>query len=617
MSLIGTAPPSAQSADALNYGGSNLQLTQITVPAVHDKGYHGEGVTLAMFDTGFRKTHEAFAQAYVENRVLGEYDFIFNDGNTSNEPNDDASAWNHGTYTWSTAAGYKDGQIYGPAFKANFLLAKTEDVRSETRVEEDNWVRALEWADAAGADVISSSLGYSDWYTYDSLNGAIATTTIAANTCAGLGIVLCNSMGNSGPGAGTLSAPADAFNILAVGAVNSAGQIAGFSSRGPTRDGRTKPEVCARGVTTFCASSGADNTYASVNGTSLSTPLVAGAACLLIQARPSFTVSMIRQAFMETASQALTPDNTYGSGIINTDAALAWPISFSGDIVSGVSPLNVNFTATSPIPATSWLWDFGDGGNSNLQNPTHNYTVPGVYSVGVTIGTSFGPLTTQKFNYVMAFGDTLALGIDSSFAGTQMVISVKLKNSQPLNQIDVAFKWTKTPLTVVYDSVTRGSRTSYFETFTIAAIDRFNARFVVTMAANAGGGALPLAPGSGEVMKIYVTPSKYAYGGIADVIDTAQISGYKSTVYSPYLTYQPPYLSGLIATKNILRGDANYDWIYDIADVYFLADRISGTGSAPVTIQSGDWTRELVVDISDLYGIIDYLTGFGPLPVYP
>jgi len=174
---VATAPlrnPPTQSLDAnsLDYGYALEQVTQIDVPAAHDRGLDGSGVTLAMFDTGFRLTHEAFASAFAEGRVLGMYDFVFNDSNVDYEPGVDwSSSISHGTLTWSTAAGYKPGSLIGPAYHANFLLAKTEDVRSETQVEEDNWIAALEWADSLGADVISSSLGYSDWYSSTDMDG--------------------------------------------------------------------------------------------------------------------------------------------------------------------------------------------------------------------------------------------------------------------------------------------------------------------------------------------------------------------------------------------------------------------------------------------------------------
>jgi serine protease AprX len=227
------------------------------------------------------------------------------------------------------AAGEAYGHVYGPAYEANIILCKTEDLRSETQVEEDNWVAALEFADSIGTDVITTSLGYMTFdtgvsYTYADMDGQTATISIAAGTCDGLGIVMCNSMGNSGPSAGSLTAPADAFNILAVGNVQLSGTIAASSSRGPSYDGRTKPEVCALGTSVACASPGGDSSYTSASGTSLSTPLIAGAACLVIQAHPNWTPSEVREALKMTADRAATPDNTYGWGVINVMAAIAW-----------------------------------------------------------------------------------------------------------------------------------------------------------------------------------------------------------------------------------------------------------------------------------------------------
>jgi len=214
------------------------------------------------------------------------------------------------------------------------FVPKTENVGSETRVEEHNWVAAVEFADSIGADVITTSLGYltfdnpADNYTFADLDGQTTVISQQASLCDGLGIVLCNSMGNSGPNPSTLTAPADAFDILAVGAVNSGGLLAGFSARGPTADGRSKPEVLAMGVATRCASPFLDNEYTNINGTSLSTPLVAGAACLVIEAHPDWTPEQVREALKTTASLAASygqdagDDNSLGYGIINVMAAI-------------------------------------------------------------------------------------------------------------------------------------------------------------------------------------------------------------------------------------------------------------------------------------------------------
>jgi len=327
---VETGPPpkkseeTGQSLDSrtLSYGASFPQLSQINAVEAHDSGYSGEGVWVAMFDTGFRKSHNAFANIISDNRLIAEYDFVFNDNETANEAEDWETAWDHGTYTWSTLGGGWDDHIYGPAYGASFVLCKTEDVRSETEVEEDNWAAAVEWVDSIGVDVISSSLGYTDWHVPSDYDGNTAVVTIAADYAASVGIVVCNSAGNEGPGSATINTPTDADSIISVGAVYSSGSIVYFSSRGPTYDDRLKPEVCARGYSTTCAGSGSDNLITTASGTSLSCPLVGGAAALVIEAHPEWTAMMVREAMMETADNAGSPNNDYGWGVIDVMAAI-------------------------------------------------------------------------------------------------------------------------------------------------------------------------------------------------------------------------------------------------------------------------------------------------------
>jgi serine protease AprX len=325
----------------LNYGSSYSQLQQINIPAVHSLGYYGQGVIVCMMDTGFRKDHQAFQLAYSEGRVLSEWDFINQDGNTQNETGDPSSQHNHGTMTWSTLGGASDGNLYGPAYGAYFILAKTEDTGSETPIEEDNWVAGMEWADSIGADVISSSLVYIDWYTYPDLDGNTAVITIAADIAAQLGIVVCNAMGNEGSGSGSLAAPADADSIIACGAVDGSGNIAYFSSRGPTYDGRIKPEVCARGVSTRCANPSSTTGYTTADGTSLSTPLIGGAAAVILSAHPNWTPMQVREAMMASGNNSSSPNNTYGWGIPDILAAIQYSFYLTGD-VTGDGEINVS-----------------------------------------------------------------------------------------------------------------------------------------------------------------------------------------------------------------------------------------------------------------------------------
>jgi PKD repeat protein len=615
-----TAPlGSALSPTAFNYGSAASQLSQIYVPDAHAQGYHGEGVTLAMFDTGFRTSHEVFASTFAEGRFIAQYDFIFHDSITANEPVDAVGQWDHGTLTWSTAAGMKDGQLYGPAFKANIILCKTEDIRSETPVEEDNWLAAVEWVSTLGADVISSSLSYTDWYNATNYDGRTCVTTIAANMADTLGILVVNAMGNSGPTSPSLGAPADAFKSLSCGAVNSSSTLASFSSRGPTYDGRTKPEVCARGVSTACATSSNNSSYGGASGTSLSTPLVAGAACLVIQARPSFPPSLVRQAMMETANNAATPNNNYGWGIINTAGAISWGAGIAADVTQGNAPMPVQFTGTSTLSPSSWLWDFGDGQTSADQNPSHVYTLPGVYNVALTVQTTYGSINNTKLSYIIALGDTLRFVGDSNFAGKKVMVSVHLANSQNLQSMIIPVRLPNSPYKVRLDSLRRGSRTSYFESMSNVSFDTVSNRFTVELLADNGGGAPPLAPGDGEVLKIFGKIDKYALGGVVAPVDTADLFSIKVRLYSDVMNYGPIVFPGQVSTKGILRCDVDYsnDGGIDISDVTRIIAYLYLGGPAPVTTQSGDCDSDLRLDISDVTYIIGYLYLGGQPPANP
>ncbi len=608
----------------LPYGSSYTQLNLMKVPAVHAKGYTGQGVTLAVFDTGFRKSHQAFASAYAEGRVLGEYDFIFHDSNTANEAVDASGQWSHGTSTWSLAGGEFSGQLYGPAYKANFLLCKTEDTRTEKNVEEDNWVAALEWADARGADVITSSLGYLTFdagetsYTYADMNGATAVCTKAANRADSLGIVVCNSMGNAGPSAGSISAPADAFGILAIGAVYSSGTITGFSSRGPTYDGRVKPELCAQGSATFAASSSGDAVYnGGFSGTSAACPLAAGAVCLLVEAHPDWPPSLIRQALVETASNAAAPNSTYGWGIVNIDSALTWGVNFATDVHVGQAPLTVQFTNTSQIASTSLEWSFGDGSTSTDPNPIHQYTSTGHFTVTLIIQSAYGPLTSQKPDYVAVIADTLRFGEDSVFAGHQAVKSISLTNTQLLSEIVVPFRVAAGPLRISVDSITRGVRTGYFDVLNFDLFDQSGNQFACRLIAASGSSNPPLEAGSGEILKVYWTTHPYDLGGLENSMDTATLVSRSLELISTGLTYVPTFAPGSMATRNILRCDMSGNFFVDLTDLTALVSYMTGGGYQPPTIQSGDFNADFMIDLTDLSSLVAYLTLGVPLPVYP
>ena len=311
------------STNITDYGAANEQLEQINIPKAHDEGYFGQGVNILILDSGFNLDHPVFDSL----NIVAEWDVINDDSTTKNEDGQDVSTQqNHGTNVFSVLGGYAPGVMVGPAYKANYLLAKTEIVGEEIQVEEDYFVSALEWGEALGADVMSASLGYIDWYSPKDLDGNTAITTNAVDIASDLGVVCITAAGNeNGNYWNTITPPADADFVISVGAVNYSGNITKFSSRGPTADGRTKPEVCASGYGVYCASG--NSSYVRKNGTSYAAPLVAGGVAILLSAHPNWTPAMVREAILETASQSQNEDNIYGWGIMDVWAAINYDTS--------------------------------------------------------------------------------------------------------------------------------------------------------------------------------------------------------------------------------------------------------------------------------------------------
>jgi subtilisin family serine protease len=317
---------------ALDYGPSLAQVSLLKIPEVHSTGNYAQGVLVGVFDNGFRlPSHESLAST----TILATRDFV--DHKESVVPANPATNFGtHGTNTLTTIGGNKPGQLIGPAFGATFILARTENDSSETPVEEDNWVAAIEWADSIGVQVTSTSLGYLDYdwpytsWTWRDMNGQTTKISRAAAMAAAKGIVVVNSAGNEGmPGDTTINsliAPADADSVLAVGAVTPQGVRTYFSSVGPTTSvpPRIKPDIMATGSSIYCASATNPTAYTYVQGTSFSCPLAAGVAALMVKAAPTATPMQVIQALKMTASQAATPDNRMGWGIIDAPKAITY-----------------------------------------------------------------------------------------------------------------------------------------------------------------------------------------------------------------------------------------------------------------------------------------------------
>jgi subtilisin family serine protease len=293
------------------------QLDQIGATTLYQCGLTGDGVLVGVLDTGFQLDHVAFAEL----DVVAQHDFLNDDDVVGYEVGDADGQYFHGSWVLSALAGRDDGNYRGAAPGISVLLAKTEDYAGEYQAEEDYFVAGLEWIESMGADMSTASLGYYAWYTPDQYDGQTAVTTIAANAAIANGLVMFQAMGNFGPGPTSLIVPADADGLVSVGAVDSTGVVTGFSSRGPTADGRTKPDVCGDGQDVYVVDLATIDQYTVVSGTSIATPLVAGVGALLLEAYPGLTPAQMVDLLHSTASQSAAPDNDYGWGIVGGAAA--------------------------------------------------------------------------------------------------------------------------------------------------------------------------------------------------------------------------------------------------------------------------------------------------------
>ncbi len=220
-----------------NYGPSASQIQFHNIHLLHEKGLTGENVIVAVFDTGFRLENNSLQ--HIRSRLVGEYDFVQMDSVTANQPGDVPGQDSHGTIVLSVLAGFLPDTLIGPAFGARFLLAKTEILDRELHVEEDHWAMAAEWAENLGADIVSTSVGYSTFdpgegdYSYEDMDGQTTIITRAANQLASRGVLVVTSAGNEGNSSWRyITAPADGQYVLATGAVNESNEVCWFQFAG-------------------------------------------------------------------------------------------------------------------------------------------------------------------------------------------------------------------------------------------------------------------------------------------------------------------------------------------------------------------------------------------------
>ncbi len=322
------------------------QIEQIGVNLLHNMGYTGDGVLIAIFDTGFKIKEEdgqviPYHDALQNVKIINTYSFLKDTSYVGMTTSLDIDQVDHGTKMLALMGAYRYNNLISPAFGANYILAETEDVNSETPSEEDNWIAAAEWADSLGADIISSSVGYKDWYSYTMMTGDSCAITIAADIAASKGIIVVNAIGNvedeNALRDTCIIAPADADSIITVGGVDDYNVLSAISALGPTYDKfinpsldtlRIKPDILGLAEFPWTINTADDSSYLFVSGTSGATALIAGGCALILQAHPDWTADKVREALKHTATVPLvdpTDTSNYWTNIPND--SIGWGIA--------------------------------------------------------------------------------------------------------------------------------------------------------------------------------------------------------------------------------------------------------------------------------------------------
>ena len=293
------------------YGPAITQIKMSHADRLHEAGFKGQGMTIAVIDAGFHNVDKIEAMKNIN--ILGTRDFV-------NPEADIYAESSHGMSVLSCMAMNQPNVMIGTAPEASYWLLRSEDEYSENLVEQNYWAAAIEFADSVGVDLVNTSLGYYSFddpaknYRYRDLNGHYALMSREAAKAADKGIVVVCSAGNSGSGSWKkITPPGDAENVITVGAVNKYGVLAPFSSVGNTADGRVKPDVVAVGLGSDVM--GTDGNLRHANGTSFSSPIMCGMVACLWQACPELTAKEIIELVRRSGDRAVFPDNIYGYGI--------------------------------------------------------------------------------------------------------------------------------------------------------------------------------------------------------------------------------------------------------------------------------------------------------------
>ncbi len=358
--------------DTSYYGQSVFQTGLLNGQFLHNQNYKGQGMQIAILDGGFLNAdkYSAFDSLWANNQILGTKDFV-------DQNSDIFNTHYHGMSVLSCMGANIPGQLIGTAPKASYWLLRSEDTGSEYIIEEDNWVAAAEFADSVGVDIINSSLGYTDFndsttnHTYADMDGKTTRVTQGANIAASRGMLVFSSAGNEGNKTWKyISAPADGENVIAVGAVNKDSITAPFSSLGPAFGGKTKPNVTAVGWNTYLLLSGGTPGFS--NGTSFSSPVMAGMAACLWQAFPEATSKHVKLILESSGHLFENPDNFMGFGIPDMQKAHFSLMNTSATVLG-----NLNKWKAYPNPVNDVLIIEKEGSQTNGKIVIEIYSIDG------------------------------------------------------------------------------------------------------------------------------------------------------------------------------------------------------------------------------------------------
>lgn len=480
-------------------------------------------------------------------------------------------------------------------------------------VNSNNCGTALQYAARNGAKIANASWGSS----------GTTTMNAAMQLCDSAGMTVCHAAGNNNADEPDyMDYDPYGFEVLSVASVEGNDCKTGFSNFGYWVD------ISAYGsaILSTYSTSGAVPTMATLWGTSMASPHVAGLAALIRSQMPSLNKSQVDSLILNTAVDVngLSCNASYfaklGAGRIDAEAALAGLASarFISDVDEGPAPLTVNFTDQSPYSPTAWDWSFGTGDLSTDQNPTYVYTEPGIYDVSLIVDDtcSLGPGEEHLRNYIWVTADSVDIGDVVAAKGSQVVLPVYMRNTVQIREIQFSFYMENT-IGVTFDSVsTVGLRTEYFENIiNNSLVTNKKYGFLMQTDDPAGTGTNYMQPDTGAILNLYFNVPPSATGGAVVVIDSISASGKRPRYEALWGELVPVFSAGSIEIQNCARADCDCSGDIDIADLVYLVDFMFTGGPEPDPYQTGNIDGiGVFIDIADLVYLVDFMFNGGPPP---